>query len=73
MAIGIGQQCQITRTLDSGRQLTLIACFGAGNTAWNDLASFGDEAQHLDVRYAQAVLQVVAAEWQVGTDGEERR
>src|SRR5690606_38367167 len=42
VAVRIGQQSQVARTLDSGRQLTLILGFGTGNTAGYDFTGFGD-------------------------------
>src|SRR5690606_14228758 len=42
VAVGVGQQGQEAGALDSGGQLALIACFGSGDTAWNDLAGFGN-------------------------------
>jgi hypothetical protein len=42
VAVGVRQQRQEAGLLDSGGQLTLIACLGAGDTAGHDLAGFGD-------------------------------
>src|SRR5690606_39523671 len=42
VAVSVGNQSQITSALDRGRQLTLVAGFGAGNTAWNNFAGFTD-------------------------------
>src|SRR5690554_8085805 len=44
VAIRVRQQCQVAGALDSGSQLTLITCFGAGNTAGHDFAGFSDVA-----------------------------
>jgi hypothetical protein len=41
--IGVGQQRQVTRTLDGRGQLTLVTGFGAGDAAGDNLAGFGNE------------------------------
>lgn len=42
MAVGVRQQSEEARALHSGRKLALILRFSARNTAWNNLAGFGD-------------------------------
>ena len=44
VTVRIRQQCQVAGTLDSGSQLTLITCFGAGDAAGHDFAGFSDVA-----------------------------
>jgi hypothetical protein len=43
----VGKQSHLTRTLDSGGQLTLMLCAGAGNAAGKDLSTLGDELAKL--------------------------
>src|SRR5690606_34153165 len=42
VAVSVGNQSQITSAFDCGRQLTLVAGFGTGNTTWNNFAGFTD-------------------------------
>src|SRR5690554_1564343 len=43
VVVGVRQQCQEARTLDSGVELTLVVSLGAGQAGRNDLAVFLDE------------------------------
>src|SRR5690554_4621478 len=50
VAIRIGQQRDVARALDCGRQLTLITRLRPCDTAWNDFTGFGNVAfQSLDI------------------------
>src|SRR5690606_39843214 len=42
VAVGVGQQGQVARTLDSDGQLALVLGLCTGDTAGYDLAGFGD-------------------------------
>src|SRR5690606_40871569 len=50
VTIGVGQQREVTRALDSGAQLALVAGLGAGDARRDDLAVLADEVlQQIDV------------------------
>src|SRR5690606_21801495 len=44
VAVGVGQQGQVTGALDGGGQFALVAGLGAGDTAGHDLTGLGDVA-----------------------------
>jgi len=43
MGAGKGEQRKVARPLDGNRQLTLVGSTVAGDPAWDDLPSLGDE------------------------------
>ena len=43
----VGQKSNLTSTLDSGVELVLVLCTGAGNAAGKDLCALGDELSQL--------------------------
>ena len=43
----VGQQSDLTGTLDSGGQVTLVSCAGTGGTAGQDLSTLGQVTTEL--------------------------
>ena len=59
----VGQQSDLTSALDSGGQVTLVSCAGAGGTAGQDLATLGQVTAEL------CSIVVIDSGHLVGTEG----